>query len=337
MHNVAIIGGGGWGTTLSMLLSGKLDRVDLWCFEPEVALEINGNRANSLYLSGVKLPGNIRATNSLAEAVRGKEMIILALPAQHVRDIMRKIRPCCNPEALFVIASKGLEVASLKRLSEVVGEELGAGAPGRIVCISGPNHAEEVSRGIPTVSVVAGENRDACLVQELLMSDRFRVYTNKDVIGVELAGSLKNVITIAAGISDGLGFGDNTKAALLTRGLAEITRLGVGMGANPLTFAGLAGMGDLIGTATSNHSRNLWAGQEIGKGKNPLTVINSTRMIVEGYYTTKAAYLLAGRNGVEMPITTQVYQVLYEGKKPVEAVKGLMARDPREETEIKLV
>ena len=332
MHKIAVIGAGGWGTTLSLLLAAKGNPVDLWCYEPEIALEINEERTNTLYLPGIKLPKNITASIDLQKVCHDKHVLILAIPSQHLRGIVQQIKPFMEEEALILIASKGLEVTTQKRLSEVVQEELQINSS-RILVISGPNHAEEVSRGIPTATVVAGDLHNAGYLQECLVSERFRVYTNRDLIGVELAGSLKNVITLAAGISDGLGFGDNTKAALLTRGLAEISRLGVALGANPLTFSGLAGMGDLIGTATSKYSRNLWAGREIGKGRNPQEVISSTKMVVEGFYTSKAASLLSKRVGIEMPITEQIYAVLYGEQTPSDAVKELMNREPKDEME----
>jgi glycerol-3-phosphate dehydrogenase (NAD(P)+) len=268
------------------------------------------------------------------EAINGAEAVVIVAPSAAIRDVTRQMRPYWTEEMLVVHATKGFEIESLKRISTVIAEELGC-EEGRIVVLSGPSHAEEVVKRCPTTVVVAAQDdTQAVRAQDLLMNPYFRVYTNRDMVGVELAGALKNIIALGAGMSDGLGFGDNAKAALLTRGLAEITRIGAGMGANPLTFAGLAGVGDLVVTATSRHSRNWRAGYMLGEGKKLETVLSSMGMVVEGIRTTKAAHTLSGKYKVQMPITQQIYQVLFEDLDPRTAVEALMGRDKKTEMEL---
>jgi glycerol-3-phosphate dehydrogenase (NAD(P)+) len=264
----------------------------------------------------------------------GAEAVVIVAPSAAIREVTRKMRPYWTEDMLVVHATKGFEIESLKRISTVIAEELGC-EEGRIVVLSGPSHAEEVVRRCPTTVVVASlEEEQAVRAQDLFMSPYFRVYTNRDMVGVELAGALKNIIALGAGMSDGLGFGDNAKAALLTRGLAEITRIGGVLGANPLTFAGLAGIGDLVVTATSQHSRNWRAGYMLGEGKKLETVLSSMGMVVEGIRTTKAAHIFSGKYKVQMPIAQQIYKVLFEDLDPRTAVEALMGRDKKTEMEL---
>lgn len=334
MNKTAVIGAGSWGTALSIVLADNGHEVTLWSRNAAVSEEINLQHTNRKYLPEVELPKVIRSTTSLHEAVNDKDMIMLVVPSHAMRETVRQIAKDLKPGTLIIHATKGLETDSLKRMSEVLREELPDFLHDRIVVLSGPSHAEEVSRRSPTTVVVAStDNRSAEEAQDRLINSRFRVYTNPDVIGVELGGSLKNIIALGAGLSDGLGFGDNAKAALITRGLAEIGRLGVHLGANPLTFAGLAGVGDLVVTCTSQHSRNWRAGYMLGTGKTLDQVMESMEMVVEGIRTTKAAYKLAGKEQVEMPITEQLHQVLFNGKSPKDAVEDLMGRDKNHEVE----
>lgn len=334
MERVAVIGTGSWGTALAVLLANKNLQVRMWSIEPHVVEEMNTKRTNLNYLPGVNIPSNITVFNSLEEALQESTVIVMSVPAQVFRENIRKIKPFLTEEHLIVNTAKGVEEASLKRLSEVYRDETDEKFHKNFVVLSGPSHAEEVSRGIPTAVVVAGTNKAICeRAQDLFMCTDFRVYTNPDVIGVELSGALKNVIAICTGISDGLGFGDNTKAAIMTRGLAEITRLGVALGANPLTFSGLAGVGDLIVTCTSMHSRNRRFGIEVGNGKTVKEALEKVRMVVEGYTTAGAAYNLAKKTGVTMPITEQAYKVLYLGEKARDAVTTLMTRGKKHELE----
>lgn len=334
MERVAVIGAGSWGTALAVLLAHKNFDVRMWSIEPNVIEEINTKRTNSSYLPGVSIPANLTVFSSLEDALQESTVIVTSVPAQVFRENIKRIRPFLTEKHLIVNTAKGVEEASLKRLSEVYRDETDEKFHRNFVVLSGPSHAEEVSRGIPTAVVVAGTNRAICeRAQDIFMCNDFRVYTNPDVIGVELSGALKNVIAICTGISDGLGFGDNTKAAIMTRGLAEITRLGVALGANPLTFSGLAGVGDLIVTCTSMHSRNRRFGIEVGSGKTVKEALEKVRMVVEGYSTARAAYNLAKQADVTMPITEQAYRVLYHGEKALDAVANLMTRGKKHELE----
>ncbi len=322
---IAVIGAGGWGTALAALAGGNGHRVSLWARSRATAAELAATRQNKRYLPDVTLPAAVDCTADLAGALAGAGIVIFAAPSHAVRAAAAAATHIAAG-AILVSAAKGLEVATLKRMSEVIAEEIPAAA-GRIVAISGPNHAEEVGAGQPTATVAASLSRPAAeTVQEALMAPRFRVYTNPDIIGVELGGALKNIIALGAGIGDGLGFGDNAKAALMTRGLAEITRLGVAMQARALTFAGLAGIGDLIVTCTSRHSRNRRAGLALAAGKTAGELEGETGMVVEGIRATLAANELSRRLDVEMPITAEIYRVLYEGASPREAVGRLMGR-----------
>jgi glycerol-3-phosphate dehydrogenase (NAD(P)+) len=333
LKKIAVIGAGSWGTAIAILLAGKEYHVNLWARTPAVAINMQQQRENVQYLAGVTFPEALVVTSDLASAVSGAAVVVIATPTHGVRDTLRSMLPYIREDTYFVSAAKGFEVNSLLRMTEVIASELPFSNE-RVAVLSGPNHAEEVSRGIPTTTVIAARKRlVAEFLQDIFMTSTFRVYTNPDIVGVEIGGALKNIIALGAGIADGLQFGDNSKAALMTRGLAEITRLGMAMGARPLTFAGLSGLGDLVVTCTSMHSRNRRAGIEIGRGKTMEEVVAGTGMVVEGIRTTQAAYHLAQKFGVEMPITEQIYKILYERKDPREAVVDLMLRGKTHELE----
>ncbi|MGD9154796.1 MAG: NAD(P)H-dependent glycerol-3-phosphate dehydrogenase [Bacillota bacterium] len=324
---IAVIGGGGWGTALAKICAEKGYPVTLWARETEVVAEINTQHTNTTFLPGIVIPAAVKATTSLTEAVTGKKYLFFSVPSQWLRTVAQAVGPAISNDMVIISAAKGLEPESLKLMSTVLAEELPMIEPNHIVTLSGPTHAEEVAVNHPTLVVVSTPLlKSAEAVQDLLISPTFRVYTNPDQVGVQLGGALKNVIALAAGISDGLGFGDNSKAALVTRGMAEMARLGAALGAQTPTFAGLSGMGDLFVTAFSKHSRNSWAGREIGKGRSLEEVINSTKMVVEGVTTTRAAYQLARSLQVEMPITFTTHQILYEGISPRNGVGQLMER-----------
>lgn len=330
---IAVLGSGSWGTALAVHLSQKGFKPYLWSRSREQSDEIIATGKNSRYLPGIEIPGGVIPGHDLEEAVHLSEAIISAVPSHAFREVISSAIKFFRKDTLLINAAKGIDENTLQRLSEIY-TQLSGGKTGIYAVLSGPSHAEEVSRDMPTAVVIASASQEAALrAQDMLMTVDFRVYTHDDVTGVELGGALKNIIALGTGISDGLGFGDNTKAALMTRGLAEITRLGIAAGANPLTFAGLAGLGDLIVTCTSMHSRNRRAGIEIGKGKSPAEALSAVRMVVEGYRTTKAAYRLSGAMNIEMPITGQIYKVLYEGGSPREAVVALMGRGKRNEME----
>lgn len=333
-NKAAVLVAGSWGTALASVLADKEMDVAIWTRNEAQRDEINHQHRNERFLPGVDLSSRIAATCDMGEAVRGAKAVIVVAPSSAVREVARSLKPYWHEEMTVVHATKGFETESLKRISTVIAEELGC-EEGRIVVLSGPSHAEEVVKRCPTTVVVASlDDEQASLTQDLFMNSYFRVYTNRDMIGVELAGALKNIIAFGAGMSDGLGYGDNAKAALLTRGLAEITRIGVEMGANPLTFAGLAGIGDLVVTATSQHSRNWRAGYMLGEGKPLETVLSSMGMVVEGIRTTKAAHTISEKYKVQMPIANQIYSVLFEGREPKTAVEALMGRDRKTEMEV---
>lgn len=332
MH-IAVIGAGSWGTALAGVLGQKHTSVVLWARSPELAAQIQSTRQNTNYLPGLILPESVVITSTLQEAAQNASLIVLATPSHAMRHMAAALAPYARDNTIMVTAAKGFELSTFKRMSEIIAEELPSLAD-RVAVLSGPNHAEEVALGHPTATVAAAKTRNVAeYVQETLMLPYFRVYTNPDVTGVEVAGALKNIIALGAGIADGLGFGDNAKSALMTRGLAEITRLGMAMGANPLTFAGLAGIGDLIATCTSRHSRNRRAGIMLAEGKTADEIQRETSMVVEGIRATQAAYQLAAQYQVDMPITHQLYQVLYQNKSPKEAVLELMTRSRTHEVE----
>ncbi|MBE3570615.1 MAG: NAD(P)H-dependent glycerol-3-phosphate dehydrogenase [Bacillales bacterium] len=327
MDTVTVIGAGSWGTALSMVLADNGCHVRLWGHNPQQIMEINEHHTNKKYLPNCILPENIKGFASMEEALNGVEMIVLAVPTKAIREVVRQMVECLVKPITLVHVSKGIEPDTLLRISEMIEEEMPSRLLTDLVVLSGPSHAEEVSQRQPTTVTVSSNNMKAAeKIQKLFMNQHFRVYTNPDMIGVEIGGALKNVIALAAGISDGLGYGDNAKAALITRGLAEIARLGTKMGANPLTFSGLAGLGDLIVTCTSVHSRNWRAGNLLGKGKNLNEVLENMGMVVEGVRTTKAAYQLSQNYHVKMPITTALYQVLFHNHDPKKAVDELMTR-----------
>lgn len=335
---VAVIGGGGWGTALASLLARKEHAVTLWVFEADLASRLAATRENDIYLPGVSIPAEITVTASIADSVAGAEMILFVTPSHALRTtaarLVAEARATLATAPLVVVATKGIETGTLRRMSEVVAETLPAPAGNDAVVLAGPSHAEEVARQVPTAIVAACRDRGrAEAVQEACSTEWFRIYTNDDVVGVELGVSLKNVVAIAAGISDGLGFGDSTKAALLTRGLAEMGRLGRALGARPDTLSGLAGMGDLIATATSRHSRNRRLGEAVGRGATLAEALASSPMVAEGVGTCEAAVELARRHRVELPIAEQVHAILFEGKSARAALRELLTRDLKPEAE----
>jgi len=333
---IAVLGGGGWGTALAIILDSREHEIRLWVYEADEAERMERTRENATFLPDVRIPDRVRITNTLAEAAASAEMIVLATPSRVLRNVAQRILADAGPHLdaakAIVIGSKGLEPKSLLRMSQVLGEVLPEPLTPKIVVLTGPSHAEEVARRIPT-AVVAASSRavSAALVQEAFSTEWFRVYTNDDVTGVEIAAALKNVVAIAAGICDGLGFGDSTKGALLTRGLVEIARLGEALGARASTFSGLAGMGDLIATAMSRHSRNRRLGEAIGKGMKLEEALAASKMVVEGVGTAHAAVDLARRHGVELPIAEQVRAILYDGKSATTAIRELLTRDLKAE------
>ncbi len=330
----AVVGAGAWGTALANHLAQQGSFVRLWAREPEVARSIRRRAENALFLQGVRLhAGRLQAGESLEWALRGADPVIWAVPVQHSRAALARARPHLAPEALIVSASKGIELKGLLRMEELFRSILPGFQNDRYCALSGPSFAVEVARGGPTAVVIASSDREPrSRAQRLFQSESFRVYTNPDVIGVELGGAVKNVIAVAAGVASGLGLGANTIAALLTRGLAEVTRLGVAAGARRVTFAGLAGMGDLVLTCTSEQSRNFSVGQEIGRGREASEILRTRRTVAEGVSTALAVRRLAKRLGVEMPVSEEVCQLVEGRTKPMDAVHRLMTREPAEET-----
>ncbi|UCF05438.1 MAG: NAD(P)-dependent glycerol-3-phosphate dehydrogenase [bacterium] len=331
--SITVLGAGSWGTTLALLLHGKGYRVNLWEYFPEFAEAILADGENRRFLPGIPIPESMTITSDIVQALSGATHIVFATPSHTLRAVARQVCSTAsfNGESVIINAAKGLEEKTLCRMSEVLGQELPQ-PEDRIVGLLGPSHAEEVSRRMPTSIVVAGTDQNLLEeIQAIFMTEHFRVYTNTDLIGVELGVSLKNTIAIAAGICDGLGFGDNTKAALLTRGLAEMKRLATRMGGRDETLSGLAGVGDLIVTCMSRHSRNRHVGEQIGKGKRLKEILNEMVMVAEGVKTTRAAVKLATRVGVELPIAEQVYSVLFHGKNPRKAIRDLMVRKAKKE------
>ncbi len=331
MVSVGVIGSGAWGTTLARLLASKGIHTTLWDHRPERAALMQEQRENRLFLPGFRFPEVLEVTADIARATHGKELLLLVTPSQSLRENLRLLLPALEAGTLLVSASKGVEVGSLKRMSEVICEEL-PGARERLTVLSGPNISREVASERPTAAVVAAYNPQAALrARSLLTTAQFRVYHSDDVTGVELGGALKNIIAIGAGFSDGMGYGENAKAAFITRGLAEISRLGIAAGANPLTFSGLAGIGDLIATCASPLSRNQQLGRRLAAGEKLETILASTHSVAEGVFTTRAALKLATRYGVEMPITQALSTVLFEQRDPREVAPELMMRDPKHE------
>jgi len=329
---VAVVGAGSWGTALSALLSRKGHDVCLWAFEPDVARQITEGRENVSYLAGIQLPENLQSTADLAKALQGAEVLVSVSPAQVVGGVMAEAAPHIEDDTLIVSASKGIETTTLRRMDEVMSEVLDPAQVDGFTVLSGPSFALEVAEEVPTAVVAASRREDAALaVQDLFQTDCFRVYTGSDVIGVELGGALKNVIALGAGVAAGLRCGHNTLAALVTRGLAEMRRLGVAMGAQASTFSGLAGMGDLFLTCTGTLSRNRTVGFRLGQGEALDTILGEMSAVAEGVATARAVHDLAAQYGVEMPIAEEVFGILTRGTDPGQAVRNLMERDPKPE------
>ncbi len=327
--NIAILGDGGWGTALALALNRNGHRLRVWGPFPDYIQTIRRTRENKKFLPGVPLPETLEWTADRAEAVAGAEGIVLAVPSRFFKQVAADFAPLIKPGAHVVSVAKGLDKQTHRRLTEIAEESLGFGP---VAALSGPSHAEEVARGVPSAVVIAcADHARAVALQQVFNSAEFRVYTSEDVIGVELGGALKNVIAVAAGISDGIGFGDNTKAALITRGLAEISRLGVARGAKPETFAGLSGIGDLIVTCASKLSRNRGVGERLGKGEKLDAIMAGMEQVAEGIWTCQAALDLAHELGVAVPITEQVVGIVHQGRNPREAVQALMGREPKRE------
>lgn len=329
-RNVTVIGDGGWGTALALLLHENGHRVTVWGAFPENIDRIEERHENELYLPGVRIPDDIRCTADATAAAMGAQVVVLAVPSKFFRAVLTSFRDLIPPGCLTVSVAKGLDEKTGQRMTEVANEVLGR--TGTAV-LSGPSHAEEVSRHIPTaVTIAADSQRVASALQDILSAPRLRVYTSTDLPGVELGGALKNVIAIAVGISDGMGFGDNTRAALITRGLSEVSRLGAALGARRETFAGLSGLGDLVVTCTSRHSRNRSLGERLGRGETIDHILADAKQAVEGVWNCRVARALAHRHGIEVPITAEVYAIVHEGKSPRAAVEALLSREVKPES-----
>lgn len=327
MNRLAVIGGGSWGTALAIVLAPRFEQVRLWVFEPDLCDRMRGTRCNDVYLPGATLPPNVEVGTDAAACAEGAAIVLGVMPSHHARRVYGLLLPALNPDMLFVSATKGLENGSLKRMSEVLHEVVNQRFPPRVGVLSGPTFAKEVGRGEPTAVVIASHDAGlAHSVQQAFSGPSFRLYTNSDPVGVEIGAALKNVIAIAAGVCAGLGLGANTQAALITRGLAEITRLAVTAGGQPRTLAGLAGLGDLVLTCNGELSRNRTVGFQLGQGRKLEDILSGMRMVAEGVQTTYAAMDLAARLSVELPITRQMHAVLTEGRSPREGVRELMER-----------
>jgi glycerol-3-phosphate dehydrogenase (NAD(P)+) len=332
--DVAVVGAGSWGTALARLLAAKGHRVSLWGRSPALVRSISERRENAKYLPGVVLPESLRLEEELEAAVAGKGLVVVAVPSCGMREIAARLGSCLTAGAAVVSTAKGLDAETGLRMSETLIRALPAEFHSRVAVLSGPNLAREVAGGVPTTSVAAAEDPQlAHWVQACFSTPLFRTYTNDDVAGVELGGALKNIIAIGAGINDGLGFGDNTKAALMTRGLVEMVRLGTALGAKAATFFGLSGLGDLVATCASRHSRNWTVGHRLARGERLEEILGSMDMVAEGVPTTEAAMRLASERRTEMPITQEVYRVLFEGKSPEDGVRDLMSRAFRDEAD----
>ena len=331
-YKIGVVGAGSWGTALANLLAGKGYHIDLWVYEEAVREEIRTQGENKTFLPEIALPTHLKPHNELSTVVTNKDLVLVVVPSHHMRRVAAEMAPHMAANALVVSASKGIENQTFLTMTRVLAEELPQISPSNFCVLSGPSFAKEVARNVPTVVTVASSDLDvAQTVQQIFATPYFRVYTNDDTIGVELGGSVKNVIAIAAGIIDGLGLGLNTRAALITRGQTEIRRLGVKMGANPRTFTGLAGIGDLILTCTGDLSRNHTVGKKIGQGQKVDAILSGMHMVAEGVKTSKSVYNLSRKLGVDMPISHEIYQVLYEDVPPKEALFRLMTRDLRPE------
>ena len=328
---ISVIGDGGWGTALALVLHGNGHKVTVWGPDPDYVATIAAHRENVKFLPGIPLPDDLTWTADRPATIDGTDMVVLAVPSKFFRDVASSFAERFPTTVPVVSVSKGLDKTTHRRMSQVAADVLGCGP---VAALSGPSHAEEVARGVPTAVAIACEDHgQAERMQAAFSCNTFRVYTSDDVVGVELGGAMKNVIAIAAGVSDGIGFGDNTKAALVTRGLAEGSRLGIALGAHPATFAGLSGIGDLIVTCTSRLSRNRAVGEELGRGRTLGEIMNDMEQVAEGVWTCDTARALAADAGVDVPITDEVYAVVHEGKDPRAAVQSLLTRDPRAERE----
>jgi glycerol-3-phosphate dehydrogenase (NAD(P)+) len=335
VKQAVVVGAGSWGTALAKMLSDKGYRINLWGHRQEHVDEIVSNRENLTYLPGFKLSDNLTATADLKEAVAGQTMVVMVVPSHGFREVFRRLLPNLSNNTYVISAVKGIENDTQMTMDQVMEDELASMDSPPVLhlgVLAGPSFAKEVAAGVPTaVTVAAKSKEEALFFQEFFNAPLFRVYASTDLIGVELSGALKNIIAIAAGICDGLGYGTNTRAALITRGLAEISRLGIKMGANPLTFSGLGGLGDLVLTCTGDLSRNRTVGLKLGQGKKLSTILDEMNMVAEGVKTTKSAWNLARKMAVEMPILEQVYQVIYNDKPCESAVRDLLARSLKEE------
>jgi glycerol-3-phosphate dehydrogenase (NAD(P)+) len=333
MTAIGVIGSGAWGTTLALLLAKKGLEVTLWEHRLERAVAMQQSRENTLFLPDFHFPDNLYVTSDIAQATRGKQLLLLVTPSQRMRENVRLLARYLGPDTLCVSCTKGIEIGSLKRMTEVITEEIPAVAH-RIAALSGPNISFEIATGKPTAAVVAASDEEVAVrIRDIVNTPLYRIYTSTDVVGVELGGALKNIIAIGAGFNEGMQYGENAKAAFITRALAEIARLGIAAGAHPMTFIGLAGIGDLIVTCASPRSRNQQLGRRLAAGEKLEDILTSTHTVAEGIYTTKAALQLAKRYNVELPITQQLSLVLFEGLDPHQAVPELMMRDPKSEME----
>ena len=328
MNKIAVIGAGSWGTTLACLLADNGHDVTLWVYEKDLAERMQGSRENDVFLPGYKFPDNLNISNDLEGMLKSAGYILSVVPSQHTRAVFKDMVNIIREDSVIISASKGIEIGTLLTVSEILNELTGK----KVTAISGPSFAKEVIEKKPTAVTIASEDKETGLaLQKLFSNDYFRVYTNTDVMGAELGGALKNVMAIASGISDGLGLGSSSRAALITRGLAEMTRLGVVMGAREKTFGGLSGLGDLVLTCTGALSRNYTVGQRLGKGEKLKDIVSSMKMVAEGVATSGSAYELALKHNVEMPIVKQIYKVINEDKDPVDAVRELMTRSLKSE------
>ncbi len=331
---ISVLGAGGWGTTLAILLHYNGHDVTLWEYKSNYAKILDKTRENKIYLPGIKIPNEITITHSLKKSCETQHMIVIAIPSQFIRSVLTEINSFDFHDTTFVSVSKGIEKDSLKTVSQVIHDVLKKISPSQVGVLSGPSHAEEVSRKIPTAVVAASKDEfTAKQIQNSFVTSYFRVYSTTDILGVEYGGATKNVIAIGAGIIDGAKFGDNTKAAIMTRGIAEISRLGIALGARPETFSGLSGMGDLIVTCMSKHSRNRFVGEQIGAGKKLKDVLKSMQMVAEGVETCKSVRELAIKHKVSTPIVNSVYQILFEDRDPIKVTYELMTRDMKAERE----
>ena len=329
MTKISVIGSGGWGIALAILLHKNGHNLTIWSFDKKEAEELKTTRENKTKLPNILLPEDIKVTDDLKEAVNDKDILILAAPSKAIRSVSKSLKNIIKDNQIIVNVAKGLEEDTLETMTDIIEEELKGKKP-QVAVLSGPSHAEEVGKGIPTTCVVSAHNKELTLyLQNIFMNPSFRVYTSPDMLGIEIGGALKNVIALAAGIADGLNYGDNTKAALITRGIKEIASLGVAMGGEQSTFYGLTGLGDLIVTCASMHSRNRRAGILLGQGKTLDEAIKEVNMVVEGVYSAKSALMAAKKYNVEIPIIEQVNAVLFENKNAAEAVNELMIRDKK--------